>query len=221
MKNERYAACPRLPEGESVELESLFAPGGPLELEIGPGRGAFLFERCVAAPDARLLGLEIRRKWATLVDERLAREGFGKRARVLAEDARIALARIGSSAEVARVFIHFPDPWWKKRHHKRLVIGDPLLTEIARLLADGGELFIQTDVPERALAYEALVGGSPELEPAGDAPGSAALAHNPYGARSNREKRADEDGLPVYRLRYRRRARQRPDASGAPPSSGE
>ena len=53
-------------------------------------------------------------------------------------------------ASVSRIFVHFPDPWWKKRHHKRLVVGTPLLDEVARVLVPAGEVFVQTDVEERA-----------------------------------------------------------------------
>ncbi len=202
---DRYANPPRLPEGDVVALGALFDGRGHLELEIGPGRGAFLFERCVAEPDARLLGIEVRRKWAQRVDERLERDGWHHRARVVAEDARLALPRLGPDGCLTRAFIHFPDPWWKKRHQKRLVIVDPLVRELARLLAPGGELFVQTDVPERAEQYAHVIGLCPELEPFGDVAGSPRLEHNPYGALSNRERRAVLDGLPVYRLRFRRR----------------
>jgi tRNA (guanine-N7-)-methyltransferase len=203
-----YAHAARLPEGSGpVDLASVLPGSGPIEIEIGPGRGAFLIGRAAVAADARLLGLEIRAKWAHLVDERLRRAGVGGRARVLADDARVALARLGPAASVRAVFLHFPDPWWKKRHQKRLVVGEELVEHVARLLEDGGELFVQTDVEERALAYEARVEKSAALEPAGDAPGSARTAENPYGARSNREARAITDGLPVHRLRYRRRPR--------------
>jgi tRNA (guanine-N7-)-methyltransferase len=86
-------------------------------------------------------------------------------------------------------------------------MGDALLGSIARLLKDGGELFVQTDVEERAALYAEQIATCAELEPYGDEPGSPALVENPYGARSPREHRAIADGLPVHRLRYRRRAR--------------
>jgi tRNA (guanine-N7-)-methyltransferase len=190
-----------------VDLPALFRGEGPLELEIGPGRGAFILERCAAVRDACILGLEIRRKWATKVDERLEREGLHHRARVVCEDARVALARLSPDASVRRVFIHFPDPWWKKRHQKRLVIVDPLIAEVVRLLEDEGELFVQTDVPERAEQYAEVIGASQELRPAGDSDDSPVVVDTPYGALSNRERRAVQDGLPVYRMRYRRRTR--------------
>jgi tRNA (guanine-N7-)-methyltransferase len=205
MKERPYADAPRLPEGTDPVDARALATGAWLELEIGPGRGGFLFERAAAAPSAGLIGLEVRRKWAQIVDTRLAKAGLGKRARVFAEDARFALPRLRPDGAFERAFLHFPDPWWKKRHQKRLVMGDAFLVEIARLLAPGGELFVQTDVEERAAQYESLILEAPAFATAGDAAGSARLAENPYGARSPREKRAIADGIPIFRLRFVRR----------------
>ncbi len=201
-----YTDPPRLPEGEHVDLDAFLPGAGPLEIEIGPGRGAFLLERCAAMSELRFVGIEVRRKWATIVDERLHRRGLGGRARVVCEDARWAVPRLGPRRSVARVFLHFPDPWWKKRHQKRLVVTDRLLDALEPLLVDGGELFVQTDVEARARQYQELLDRRAALVPAGDQPGSAWLAANPYGARSNRERRTEADGLAVYRLRYRRAA---------------
>lgn len=197
----------RLPEGETLDVRELLPGDGPREIEIGPGRGGFLFERAAAKPEALLLGLEIRLKWSAIVDERLAAQGLGARARVYNADAREGLARLAPDGSIAVFYLHFPDPWWKKRHEKRLVMGDALLDAIARLLADGGELFVQTDVEDRAALYDAQILAHPAIEPAGDAPLASSMSENPYGARSPRERRAIEDGLPVHRLRYRRRPR--------------
>jgi tRNA (guanine-N7-)-methyltransferase len=99
----------------------------------------------------------------------------------------------------------FPDPWWKKRHQKRLVMRDGFLDEVARLLEPGGELFLQTDVEDRARAYEELVGYDARFTPGGDEPGSPRLVDQAYGARSPRERRAITDGLPVHRMRWTRK----------------
>lgn len=212
-----YARAPRFPDGDEVDLRALLPGEGPLEIEIGPGRGGFLFERCEARPDVRVLGLEIRLKWSALVDERLQKRGLGARARVLNADAREALPRAVPDASVSTFFLHFPDPWWKKRHEKRLVLGDRLLEAALRLLKDGGEIYVQTDVEDRAALYEELLSAHPLLLPAGDAEGSCRMAENPYGARSPREHRAIEDGLPIHRLRFRRRPRALAAPTAAPP----
>ena len=198
-----YDDAPRLPEADRIERRSL-AAGEGTEVELGPGRGWFLVERAEAEPRAALVGLEIRRKWAAIVDARLAARGYGARARVFAEDARFALPRLGPDASVRRFFVHFPDPWWKKRHAKRLLVQGDFLGQVARLLEPGGELFVQTDVDERAAGYEELVAEDPRFVPSGDQPGSPRLAENPYIARSPRERRAIADGLPVNRLRWTR-----------------
>lgn len=209
-----YANAPRLPDDSVIDPRRLFAHGSPieLELEIGPGRGWFMIDRLIAEPDVCMLGLEVSRKWTTEVNARLARRGLSERGRVYAEDVKIALTRLAASS-IARVFIHFPDPWWKKRHRKRRVIADDVLGELARMLVPDGELFVQTDVPERANDYEAAIGCRPEFSPRG----VARLIENPYGAQSPRERRAIADGLPVYRLRYFRQAKldpQQPDRLG-------
>ena len=199
-----YDDAPRLPEGERITLGDVVT-GAELELEIGPGpKAGFLVERAVAAPNAALVGLEIRRKWAAVGDARLAKLGHAARARVFCEDARSALPRIKPDGCVARVYLHFPDPWWKKRHTKRLVMGDVFLAEVARLLAPGGELYVQTDVAERAELYENAVTAHGAFDPAGDTAGSPVVTDNPYGARSPREHRAIADGLPVHRMLWRR-----------------
>lgn len=196
-----YADAPRLPETEPLDPRPLVGGGdAPVELEIGPGRGWFLVERLEADPSARVMGLEIRRKWASIVDARLAARGLSDRGRVFAADAREVLPRLVPGT-LSIVYVHFPDPWWKKRHEKRRVLTAELLAGVARALAPGGELFVQTDVLDRAEQFEQVVASEPLLSPWS---GTARVEDNPYGARSPRERRAIADGLPVLRLRYRR-----------------
>ena len=195
-----YADAPRLPLEGEVDLRRLVGRPPAVELEIGPGRGWFMLERLEADPEIHILGLEIRRKWATIVDRRLAARGYSQRARVFAEDARNILRRV-TPKSVSVVYIHFPDPWWKKRHHKRRVIDDELAEWLVRILIPRGEVFVQTDVQERFEEYLSVFEQQPELVPAQSV---GRVAENPYVARSPRERRAIKDGLPIFRLRYRR-----------------
>jgi tRNA (guanine-N7-)-methyltransferase len=192
--------APQAPEG-GVDLFELFEPNGEIEMEIGFGRGLFLVQRASAAPDAWLLGIEIKNKLVYRVEQRLRRLGLA-RVRVMAGDARSVLPGVRPDAALARVFVNFPDPWWKKRHAKRRLLAEPLLDQIARLLRPGGELFVQTDVADRAEQCRAQLREHPAFE-LDDHP----LDENPYGARSNREQRAVDDGLPVHRILARRRPR--------------
>ena len=80
MLDDRYARAPRLPEGSALDPATLVpAATGSIELEIGPGRGGFLVERLAAVGDVGVIGLEVRRKWATIVDDRLRARGGDRR----------------------------------------------------------------------------------------------------------------------------------------------
>lgn len=190
----RYRAlAPRAPKGP-LDLAALLPGAGPVELEIGFGHGQFLYERGRAVPGHRIVGLEVKKKWATLVAERCQKRGISN-VTAWSDDAREVLPRIGE-ASVQRVFMHFPDPWWKRKHDKRRLTGDTLLDEVARILVPGGEFFMQTDVPDRVEVHLAAINAHALFLPGGD---GGRLENNPYQARSNREARAELDGLPVYR----------------------
>ncbi len=199
IRYERLA--PRPPQEGPIDLREAAPGDAPLELDIGFGRGMSLFARAERAPNSRLIGIEIKAKWATKVERRRARRGLGNVV-VWAGDAREILRRCGPEGCVTRVFVHFPDPWWKKRHQKRRVLQPAFLDTLARLMADGGDLFVQTDVPDRHELYVRTVAEHETF-----AIVDAELDRNPFGAVSNRERRAEEDGLPVYRLLARRRPR--------------
>lgn len=186
--------APRAPE-EELDLESFLPGEGDIEVDVGFGRGASLITRAKVAPEARLLGIEIKAKWATKVEEWRVSLGL-ERVRVLCGDARLLLANAGPAGCVKRCFVHFPDPWWKQRHLKRRVVGEAFLDAVARLMVPGGELYIQTDVQDRVFIYAQTV----EDHPAFTLEGGGYLEENPYDAPSNRERHAAEDGLPVFRL---------------------
>ena len=192
--------APKPPDGP-IDLRTLWTERhGDIEVEIGFGRGMFLLERAQAAPNARLLGVEVKTKWAYLVSERAKRLGLS-RVCVFGSDARDVLPRLTPLGSVARVFMHFPDPWWKKRHAKRRLRGRDTLDPIAGLLQSGGEIFIQTDVEDRAQDFVTDLRAHEAFE----VPDPPFVVDHAYGARSNREKRAIVDGLPIYRvLAYRR-----------------
>ncbi len=187
--------APKAPEGR-FSLQTLAEGSGPIELDIGFGRGLSLFERAALAPQSRIIGIEVKTKLAYKAQERLEKHGI-RNVTVLCGDAREILTRAEPSRSVARVSLHFPDPWWKKRHDKRRLIGDALLAELVRLMKPGAELFIQTDVEHRARQYVAALRAQNELELSSE---GGFVGENPLGARSNREKRAAEDGLPVWRI---------------------
>ncbi|MBF0248207.1 MAG: tRNA (guanosine(46)-N7)-methyltransferase TrmB [Alphaproteobacteria bacterium] len=112
-------------------------------LEIGFGGGEHLAAQAKAHPDVGMVGcepfLDGVAKLVTAVDE----AGLDN-VRIHADDARQIFSDIPDGA-LERVFILFPDPWPKTRHHKRRLIQAPLLDACARMLADGGELRVASD----------------------------------------------------------------------------
>ncbi len=129
--------------------------GREVELEIGCAEGNWLFARAAANPGLVAVGVEIRVELVTVVNERALAEN----AAVLAifANANVDLLNLFLPASLARVFVNFPDPWFKKRHHKRRVMDAGLVDAIAGLLVPGGELFFQSDVFDLALDAMATI----------------------------------------------------------------
>jgi tRNA (guanine-N7-)-methyltransferase len=135
-----------LPEG--VDLKAYFArPELPLEVEVGSGKGLFLASASQVWPDRNFLGVEIAAKYARFAAARLAQRGR-ENAVVLHGDARVVFGQRLSAGSCAAVHVYFPDPWWKKRHHKRRIMNEEFVAQIERVLLPGGSLHFWTDVED-------------------------------------------------------------------------
>ncbi|HHQ49227.1 MAG TPA: tRNA (guanosine(46)-N7)-methyltransferase TrmB, partial [Acidobacteria bacterium] len=129
--------------------EQLFGRPDPPEVEIGAGKGRFLLEMAALHPERSLLGVERAAKYHDLVCRRAARRGIGtiRMLRTTAEDLFFRLLR---PASVANIHVYFPDPWPKKRHHKRRLFQPDTVEAMARALVPGGLLLVKTDHGEYA-----------------------------------------------------------------------
>lgn len=115
----------------------------PVDLEIGTGNGYFFAHQALAHPERCLLGIEL--KYKPLIQSiRRALRGGARNARIMRYDA-YALEELFAPGELNDVFIHFPDPWEKKRHWKHRLIDDGFLTELARLQRPGSHVDFKTD----------------------------------------------------------------------------
>nr|HEX4315676.1 hypothetical protein [Kofleriaceae bacterium] len=180
---------PALPDGVDVECE------------VGCADAQFLFERAAHAPARIYIGLEIRRDFIAHVTKRAAERAAPVHA-VLCQ-AQLHMDKVFAPGRLARVYVNFPDPWFKRRHQARRMVDDVMIAQIARATRRGGEVFVQTDIWDHAIE------GMSSLERDGRFVNAAGewtfwRAGNPYGARSWREQHADEHGLPVWRLLFRR-----------------
>ena len=202
--------------------EQLFAhPQRPIHLDIGCARGRFLLAMAQLEADRNYLGVEIRRPLVTAAEaDRQALELTNLlylfcNANVSLENWLLALP----AGRLERVSIQFPDPWFKAKHHKRRVLQPELLRALAAALAPGRELFIQSDVLAVIEPMQALIETSGQF--AAQAPSNPqSIDERWYGANplplpTERETLVLRQGLPVYRLLYRRNAL----APASPPST--
>lgn len=136
----RLAGDPAHPENRPDALAERF---GKIWLEIGFGGGEHLAEQAAKNPDALLIGCEPYIDGVAKLVSEVNAQGLCN-VRVLADDARLVLDEL-PSASVERVFILFPDPWPKVRHHKRRIVSQDTLGRVASVLKPGGELRLATD----------------------------------------------------------------------------
>ncbi|MCA9165973.1 MAG: hypothetical protein KDA62_23460, partial [Planctomycetales bacterium] len=119
--------------------------------------------------------------------------------RIVWADARAATPALFQPGSLQAVFINFPDPWWKKRHHKRRLFVPEFVERIHALLAPGGALVAKTDVPAYADLIESTVLDHAGFSLAGTTADDSALEALP---RSHREKKCLELGIPYSAFRF-------------------
>jgi tRNA (guanine-N7-)-methyltransferase len=177
----------------------------PIHLDIGCARGRFLLAMAQQHTDVNHLGVEIRRPLVKAAEADRQALGLGN-LRYLFCNANISLeAWLGSlpPGQLDLVCIQFPDPWFKKKHHKRRVLQPALLRAIAAALQPGKRFFIQSDV---LAVIEPMVAVS-EASGCFNRPEGDALpwrASNPLPVPTERETYVLDQGLPVYRVLYER-----------------
>ena len=203
----RHHVNPLKLEHVATGAERLALPAdGPVEVELGCADARWLFERAAARPELFLVGIEIRAELVRLVERRARALGLAGRLRVAYANLSTDLEALFAPRSVDRFAINFPDPWFKRRHHKRRLLSPELSRGLASRLRPGGEVLFQSDVWELALeAMEALEQVDALENACG--PWSFSGDHG-LGARSKREARCLAEARPIWRLLYRLRDRR-------------
>ena len=127
-----------------VDIDELFGRSAPVILEIGFGNGETLVEQAAANPDWGFIGIEVHEPGIGHC-LRLADKAGVTNLRLINHDAIEVLTHQLPHDSLARLNLYFPDPWPKKRHHKRRIVAAPFLELVADSLADNGTLNIATD----------------------------------------------------------------------------
>lgn len=159
LENRLPAIQIRLPEdGSAIHLEDVRAQNTRCcWLEVGFGGGEHLAEQARANPDVTLVGCE---PYVNGVARLLSLIERADNVRVVIDDARLLLKAL-PTASLDRIFVLFPDPWPKTRHHKRRIVNPETLSDMARLLKPDGELRLATDIMSyaRPMLSDALANG--------------------------------------------------------------
>ena len=130
--------------GQALEFDKLFGTDRPVVVEIGFGNGETLVEQAAANPDRNFLGIEVHEPGVGHCMLKANEAGI-ENLRIIAHDAIDVLTHQVPPDSLARLNLYFPDPWPKKRHHKRRIVQPAFLDLVADRLVDGGTLNIATD----------------------------------------------------------------------------
>lgn len=183
-----------------VDPMAWFDSPGAFELEIGSGKGGFLLDRARHHPDIRMLGIEWANKYYKYIADRLARRGVTN-ARVMRTDAGHFVAHHLPPQCLAALHIYHPDPWPKKRHHKRRLFQPDFVAAAIRALAPGATWYVQSDHAEYFEWILERLAARPELTPlTWEESGAGA---GPEWSGTNFEIKYVREGRPIYRTAYR------------------
>jgi len=185
-----------------IDFLQVFGRSGPVHIEIGSGKATFLASQAKAQPETDFLGIEWARKFWRHAIDRIGRWGLAN-VRIVRADAPVFLRDFVPEGSVGCFHIYFPDPWPKKRHHKRRLLQQSNVEVMIRLLKPGGEICIATDHAEYYEQIKQVIAGfSGRLE--------EIEFLRPAGARegeltgTNYERKYLKDGRPVYTIAVRK-----------------
>lgn len=158
---------------DRLDFRALFGNDRPVTVEIGFGMGVATAAIAEANPDMNYLGLEVHRPGIGRLLWEIENRGLSN-IRIIEHDAVEVLERMVDDGAAAAFHIFFPDPWPKKRHHKRRLVKRPFTDLLARKLTPGAYLYMATDWTEYGDWALAELSATPDLE-------------NPYGGFAPRQ----------------------------------
>jgi tRNA (guanine-N7-)-methyltransferase len=192
-----------------VDMERLAVDGwagafgrqAPLAVEIGFGNGQSLAAMAASRPEVNFLGIEMFGQGIEKLSKRLAREGI-KNVRLIRGDGVGLLSEIFAPGSIDEMHVNFPDPWPKRRHHKRRMVAPPFVEVLFSQVRPDGLVYLATDFTCYAFQMRTVFEAHP---------GFANLAgphrfgyHQPGRARTKYERKFAAQGSTIRYLRYRR-----------------
>jgi len=164
--------------GGQVDLRSVFGNDNPIEIEIGCGKGRFLLYVARSLPEHNFLGIEWASKFYKFSADRIRRWNLTN-VKLLRTDAREFFIDRLVSETIDTVHVYFPDPWYKKKHHKRRLFVPEFCQALARVLIPGGRVYVSSDHEEyyQMIRENLLAGDNFEQCPFGSPVGSDVLTN--------------------------------------------
>jgi tRNA (guanine-N7-)-methyltransferase len=186
-----------MPEPGPVDFSAVFGRTAPVEMEIGVGKGRFLLNAAAGNRDRDYFGLEIEAEYAAIVRVRAERAGLTN-LRVERLDGKAFVSSRLAPGALAALHVYFPDPWPKKRHHKRRLVDAAWATAAALALEPGGLLRVASDHAEYWAVVDSVLSAEPLLaklssEEAGE-----------WSTGTNYELKFLKSGRPIRKAVFRR-----------------
>ncbi|HTS23924.1 MAG TPA: tRNA (guanosine(46)-N7)-methyltransferase TrmB [Casimicrobiaceae bacterium] len=183
-----------------LDCEAAFGRQAPTILEIGFGMGETTAAIAQAMPECDFLAVDVHGPGVGSLLRLIDEQGLGN-VRVVQHDAVAVVSRMIAPGSLAAIHVFFPDPWPKKRHHKRRLLQPAFVHELALRLESGGRLHVATDWQDYATAILSALGAEPLL-----ANTATAYAERPaYRPVTKFERRGHALGHRVWDIVFRRR----------------
>ena len=177
---------------ESLDLLTIFGRAAPLNVDLGCGDGAFLSELAQRCPTKNFIGID---KLAGRVAKTCRKAAALENVRVLNVEISYAVRYLFPEESVETFYLLFPDPWLKRRHHRRRLVTKDFLDSIHRTLVAGGYFFIATDQLDYFQQIEGVVASDTRFSKT-DVEDSLPV--------TKFERRFLEHEAPIYRLSLRK-----------------
>lgn len=175
-----------------------------VEIEIGPGKGAFVLAATAARPDTFVLGIEAAPGYAALAATRLQQSGRTN-GLLLVDNGKLYLQDRVDPGELAAVHVYFPDPWPKRRHAGRRFFTADVVPVLARAVRDGGYCYVATDNAAYAGQVARVLGNAADfVRDEAEEQRVQALGPGHAFTPTNFERKYIEQGRVIRRYAFRR-----------------
>ncbi len=187
---------------EDLDWAELFGNSNPVEVEIGTGKAGFLLRRAQAYPERNFLGIEWANKFYRFAADRLRRWNVHN-VRMVRVDASHFIRAQCPRESLSVLHVYHPDPWPKKRHHKRRMFQKPFVDATVACLIPGGRCAVQTDHAEYYSVIREVLLTHPQLEEVQF--GEPEIGVSETRVRTNFEIKYRHEGREIYQIAVVRR----------------